>query len=128
MIVVDASALIEWLLRSSAGLRAHLRFADESLHAPHLLDVEVAHVLKRLVRQGVASTLTAESALKAFRDYQIERYDHVTLLPRVWALRSNLSAYDAVYVALAEVLEAPLVTADSKLARAAGHNARIELL
>lgn len=129
MIVVDASALLEVLLRTPLGLRLEDRLlgADESLHAPHLIDVEVAQVLRRFAAAG---DLTAERGLAALSDlaeWPLSRYAHEPLLERVWQLRQNVTAYDAVYLALAEALEAPLVTCDRRLAAAPGHEARVEV-
>jgi predicted nucleic acid-binding protein len=92
-----------------------------------LLDVESAQVLRRLARQGTISESRADEAVQDLVDLRITRYSHFILLPRVWLLRHNFSAYDAVYVALAEELDAPLVTRDSHLASASGHKAPIEL-
>lgn len=130
MIVLDASAAIEWLLQSSAGAKIdHRIFArSESLHAPHLLDVEVAQVLRRYVRDN---TITAQRGQEAFQDLAgipLSRYPHDFLIPRVWELRATLTAYDAVYVALAELLDAPLLTCDRKIASAPGHYAKVELV
>jgi len=129
VIVLDASAAIDWLLQTPGGQRVEQRIysRNESLHAPHLLDVEVTHVLRRLQREGTISDRRAGEAVKDLIDLRITRYPHVVLLPRIWRHRHNLSAYDAAYVALAEELGAPLVTRDSRLAGASGHAARIEL-
>ena len=129
MIVLDASAAIEWLLQSPAGVRIDKRIfsPSQSLHAPHLLDVEVAQVLRRYAREKTISELRAEEALEDLRDLPLNRYPHDFLLPRVWELRATLTAYDAVYVALAEVLDAPLLTCDGRIASAPGHHASIEL-
>ncbi|MFN2387539.1 MAG: type II toxin-antitoxin system VapC family toxin [Thermoanaerobaculia bacterium] len=99
----------------------------ETLHAPHLLDLEVAQVLRRYLGQGDLSEQRAAESLRDFLDLSVARYPHEPFLPRIWQLRANLTAYDAAYVALAEALDAPLVTRDARLARAAGHEARIEL-
>jgi len=95
------------------------------LHAPHLLDVEVAQVLRRYVREKTISEQRGEEALEDLGDLPLNRYPHDFLLPRVWKLRATLTAYDAVYIALAEVLDAPLLTCDNKIASASGHNANI---
>ena len=129
MIVVDASAIVEVLFNTATGreLQRRLFAMDETLHVPHLTDVEVSQVLRRYT---VAKTLMSERAEEAFEDYQalpLIRYPHSILLPRVWELRHNLSAYDAVYVALAEALRAPLVTCDRALGAAPGHSAIIQL-
>jgi predicted nucleic acid-binding protein len=129
LIVVDASALIEVLLRTSAAARIEARiFAPrETLHAPHLIDLEVAQVLRRYLLAGELNGARGEAALEDMADLPITRYPHWLLLPRIWELRHNLTAYDGAYVALAEALRAPLLTCDGRLAKARGHGARIEL-
>jgi len=129
VIVLDASAAIEWLLQSPAGIRIDKRIfsPSQSLHAPHLLDVEVAQVLRRYVREKMITEQRGEEALEDLGDLPLNRYPHDFLLPRVWELRSTLTAYDAVYVGLAEVLDAPLLTCDGRIASATGHHASIEL-
>jgi len=129
VIVLDASAAIEWLLQSPAGLRIDKRISSpsQSLHAPHLLDVEVAQVLRRYVRDKTMTEQRGQEALEDFSDLHLHRYSHDFLLPRVWVLRATLTAYDAVYVALAEILDAPLLTCDSRIASAPGHHATIEV-
>jgi predicted nucleic acid-binding protein len=129
LIVLDGSAAIAWLIQSPAGLRIENRIyaRDEGLHSPHLLDLEVAQVLRRLARQGAISAQRANAALQALFDLRVVRHSHAGLLPRIWQLRHNLSAYDAAYVALAELIGAPLITRDSRLAAAPGHTAIIEL-
>jgi predicted nucleic acid-binding protein len=130
MIVLDASAVIELVLSTSAGSEVARRIGDgsPSLHAPHLIGVEVAQVLRRYAARKVISTDVGAAALSDVGALDIERYEHELLLPRVWMLRENLTAYDAVYVALAEVLDAPLLTADRRIARAPGHGARVEVV
>ena len=130
MIVVDASALLEALLRTPAAKAVERRlFAPrETLHAPHLLDVEVAQVIRRYAASGEIDSARGRAALADLTDFPLRRYPHELLLPRVWDLRNNLTAYDAVYVALAEALDAPLLTRDQRLAAAAGHHAKVELV
>ncbi len=130
MIVVDASAMVEALLHSPSGARVRGLIADtaQDLHAPHLIDVEVAHALRRAVASWRVDVVHAHEALHQYLDVALERHDHDALLPRIWYLRDRLSAYDAAYVALAEALDAPLVTCDAKLAASKGHRAHIELL
>ena len=130
MIVVDASALLEFLLQTSLGARVEARlFGEEAeLHAPHLLDVEIAQGLRRLVRTGEVSSARAEEAIADLTDLDLHRHAHLDFLGRAWKLRDNISAYDAMYVALAEAIEAPIVTCDSPLAKAPGHRARIEVI
>jgi predicted nucleic acid-binding protein len=130
MIVVDASALLEVLLRMSAAKAVEDRlFAPrQTLHAPHLLDLEVAQVIRRYAANGEIDGERGREALADLADLPLRRYPHDFLLPRIWDLRSNLTAYDAAYVALAEALETPLLTRDRRLAAAAGHRAQIELV
>jgi predicted nucleic acid-binding protein len=129
VIVLDASATIDWLLQTSAGQRIENRIyaRNESLHAPHLLDLEVTQVLRRLVREGTVAADRAEEALSDLQDLRMTRYPHFLLLPEIWRRRHNFSAYDAAYVVLAEQLGAPLVTRDRRLASASSHGAQIEL-
>ena len=130
MIVVDASALLEVLLRTPAAKAVENRlFApDQTLHAPHLLDLEVAQVLRRYAANQDIDSGRGRIALTDLADLSVRRYPHDFLLPRIWELRDNLTAYDAAYVALAEALDAPLLTRDKRLAAAAGHHAQIELV
>lgn len=129
MIVLDASAAVDWLLQTSAGQRIEKRIyaQNESLHAPHLLDLEVTQVLRRLVRERTLPARRADEAVRDLLDLRITRYPHFVLLPRIWQLRHNFSAYGAAYVVLAEKLGAALVTRDGRLASASGHAAPIEL-
>lgn len=129
MIVLDASAALDWLLQTAAGQRIERRIYShhESLHAPHLLDLEVGQVLRRLVREGAVSAHRADQAIEDLLDLRIARYPHFLLLPRIWQLRHNLSAYAAAYVALAENLGARLLTRDARLASVSGLTAPIEL-
>ena len=129
MIVLDASAAVDWLLQTSAGRSIEKRIysRNETLHAPYLLDLEVTQVLRRLAWQRVIPVLRADEAIRDLLDLRITRYPHLVLLPRIWQLRHNLSAYDAAYIVLAEKLGALLVTRDGRLASASGHAAAIEL-
>ncbi len=130
MIVVDASALLEVLLRTpAAGVVEDRLFApSETLHAPHLLDVEAAQVIRRYAANGDIDGERGRLALDDLADFPLRRYPHDFLLPRIWSLRKNLTAYDAAYVALAEALDAPLLTRDRRLAAAAGQHAKIILV
>jgi predicted nucleic acid-binding protein len=117
LIVVDASAALAGLLNAGVA-RDSLR--TEDLHAPHVVDVEVAHVLRR---QVITERLTSRSAARALATFQVlglRRHPVTQLLGRIWELRNNLSAYDAAYVALAESLNCDLLTADGRLSRAPG--------
>lgn len=129
MIVLDASAAVDWLLQTLAGQRIETRIysGNDSLHAPHLLDLEVTQVLGRLVREGTVVANRADQAVQDLLDLRITRYPHFVLLPRIWKLRHNFSVYDASYVVLAEKLGAALVTRDKRLAAATGHGAIVEL-
>ena len=130
MIVLDASAAVEWLLQTSSGLLVAQRMFSlkETLHAPHLLDVEVAQAFRRYVAVGALAVSRAEEALQDLADLRVRRYPHLLFLRRVWELRDNLTVYDALYVALAETLDATLVTCDRKIALAPGHRARVEII
>lgn len=130
MIVIDASALLEALLRTPAAREVEKWLFDpgQTLHAPHLLDVEVAQVIRRYAAIGEIDSERGRAALDDLADFPLHRYPHDFLLPRVWELRNNLTAYDAVYVALAEALDALLLTRDRRLAAAPGHGARIRLV
>ncbi len=130
MIVLDASAALSVLLAADTGaegIRERISHPDETLHVPHLLEVEVLHALRRLSFGGVVSSERALLALSRLRDTQLQRYPHTALIERIWQLRDNLTAYDAAYVALAEALNAPLVTRDARLARAPGIRAEVEV-
>ena len=130
MIVVDASVVVEVLLQTNDGIVIAERLLDrrETLHAPHLIDVEVAQVLRRYVLRGEVYEERARQALDVLAVFPLTRYPHEPLLIRMWELRENITAYDAAYVALAEGLRAPLVTRDRRLGGAPGVGATIELL
>ncbi len=130
MIVVDASAVIELLLRTPAAksVETHLFASGRTLHAPYLLDIEVAQVIRKYAAKGEIGDERARAALDDLSNLRMQRYPQDFLLPRVWELRNNMTAYDAVYVALAEVLSAALLTRDKRLANASGHEARVELI
>ena len=128
MIVLDASAAVEWLLRLPRSATVERSMLDGDIHVPHLLGIEVAQAVRRLTLLGVITALRGAVALEDLADLDAVRHPHEPLLPLVWDLRSNLTAYDATYVALAEVLDAPLVTLDAKLAAAPGNDAQIVLI
>ncbi len=130
MIVVDASALFDLLLRTPAAdqIEAQLFVSGETLHCPHLIDVEVAHMVRRYAADGEIDAERGRDAMADLAAFPIRRYAHDILLQRVWTLRHNLTAYDATYVALAEALDATLVTRDKRLAAAAGQFARIAVV
>jgi predicted nucleic acid-binding protein len=133
VIVIDASAAIEWVFQTLKGAEVEARIFRKPgdsprLHAPHLLDVEVSQVLRWHVAKGLVSEARGQMALDDFQQIPLLRYPHDVLLPRVWELRKNLTAYDAVYVALAEALEIPLLTCDARIAGAPGHRARVDVI
>ena len=117
MIVVDASAALSALLNAGPARRS---LASEQLHAPHLIDSDVANGLRRRVAAAQLGADAGWSVLDTFRRLGMTRYPVFALLDRVWELRDNLSAYDASYVALAELLGCSLLTADARLSRAPG--------
>jgi predicted nucleic acid-binding protein len=130
LIVIDASALLEILLRTNRAERLMERAfsSSERLHSPHLIDVEVTQALRRLAQHGDVTIARAAQALDDLASVPLERHAHQLLLPRIWQLRDSLSAYDGAYVALAEALDAPVLTCDAKLARAHGYRAHVELI
>ena len=122
--------MVEILVGGRRAAKIHARLASEgqSWHAPHLVEVEVCHVLRRLYLSRRMTDLRGRQALRDLSALGLSLHEHSPLLPRAWALRANLSAYDAIYVALAEGLRAPLLTLDAKLAKTTGHVARIEVM
>ena len=130
MIVADASALLEVLLRTPAaqGVQERLFEPGQTLHAPHLVDLEVAQVLRRYAAAGQISDARGCQALDDLAAFRLRRWPHEPLIPRVWELRQSLAAYAAAYVALAEALDAPLLTRDRRLASALGLRARVEIV
>ena len=130
MIVADASALVEVLLRkrTADAIAVRLFASGLVLHVPYLLDVEVAHVIRRHAAGGDIGPDRGYELLTDLLNLPLQRHPHDWLLPRVWELRHNFTAYDAVYVALAEALDAPLVTRDARLAAAPGHSAKVEVM
>jgi predicted nucleic acid-binding protein len=130
VIVLDASAAIEFLLNTALGGRVGQCVATlgREFHVPHLLDVEVLQVVRRLCLVNTVSVSRAQLLLRDLADLPLIRHSHEHLLGRAWELRASLTAYDAVYVALAEALPASLVTCDARLGRAPGHRATIEVV
>lgn len=130
MIVLDASAAVVWLLGLPLAdeVTSRLAAADQTVHAPHLLAIEVAQVVRRYVASGELSAARGAQALADLADLDVVHHGHEPLLPTMWRLRSNLTAYDAAYVALALALDAPLVTLDASIAAAPGHGAIVDLV
>lgn len=125
MRIVDAGVVVELL----AGNLEPRRLGDEELAAPHLIDSEVTHVLRSLVRRGVLSDKQGGRALEGFTQLTLTRFSADWLRPRMWTLRHNLSGYDATYVALTELTGATaLLTTDVRVANAPGLECHIELL
>ena len=119
MIVLDSSVVVEWLLGlPHAGAISDRLISADSLHAPALLDIEVAQVVRRYAFAGEISARAGERAIQALGELDVDRYTHEMFLPLIWVLRHNLTAYDAAFVALAAILDAPLVTLDARLATA----------
>jgi predicted nucleic acid-binding protein len=129
VIVLDASVVLDLLLRSTAAkaLEERMFAPGESLHAPHLIDLEIAQVLRRYWLAGELTAIRAGEAFEDLAALPLQRYGHEVFLGRIWELRNNVTAYDAAYLALAEVLGAPLLTRDKRLAAASGHHAIVEL-
>jgi predicted nucleic acid-binding protein len=128
VLVVDTSAVLDALVGTApaAGLVERLA-ADGDLHAPHLIDIEFLHALRQLSLSGKLTDDRAADVRTDFSELALVRYPHEELAGRIWALRHNITAYDAAFVVLAEALGIPLVTCDAKLAAASGHEADIEL-
>ena len=128
--MLDASAILEVLLSTPAAPSVYGRLSvnGETLHAPHMLDLEILQVLRRYCAHGEITLDRAEQAVVDYLDLPITRYAHDIFARRVWELRQNFTAYDGVYVALAEALSAPLITRDRRLAAASGHRAIIEVV
>ena len=133
MVVIDASAVLDLLLGlpAAAAVERTLRNHDHGLAAPHVLDLEVMHGLRRAVFSGRTTNGRADVAAADLVDLSFERYAHEPLLPRIWHLRKNFTPYDAAYLALAEVLAdegVPLLTTDGRFARAARKHSGVEVL
>ena len=129
MVVVDSSAVVDYLLAhegKAEWVEAQLDAAAWDLHAPHLIDIEVVGVLRRLTRQNELDATVGPAAIQLLERFRLVRYPHAPLLEGIWELRHNLSASDAAYAALAEILDASLVTTDARLSRAPG--LRIEVI
>lgn len=128
VLVVDTSAILAALAAHDADPKLiTLIGEDGDLHAPHLIDTEVLHALRRMTMSGVIADDRATDVRRDFAELALVRYPHEPLNDRVWKLRHNLTAYDATFVALAEALDVPIVTCDARLASAPGHAAVVEL-
>lgn len=130
MPVIDATVLAEYFGDADQAGLARNRLVEERgrLWAPHLVDAEVGHALRRNVRRGKIEAEAARLALEELSLMPLRRAQHRPLVPRAWELRDNLSFYDALYVALAEILGQPLITFDARIAKASGVRAEIEVL
>lgn len=128
MIVADASAVLEVLLNTPAApeVGRYLFAERETIHVPHLIDLEILQALRRYARTAEKGSLRFEQALRIYTDMPLNRYPHEPLLHRIWQLRHNFTAYDAAYIALAEALNAPLITRDRALG--SGHRAAVLVL
>ena len=129
MIVLDASAAVELLGQSAAGVNLAQRIATaRTVHAPYLLDIEVANVFRRYCAQGLMAVERAQLALMDFQRLRVLRHRHKPYLDRIWELRENFTAYDACYLALTETLGATLLTRDRALATARLRQGQVEVL
>lgn len=130
MIVLDASAVVEWLLGRPRAAQVTDQVLDpqQSLHAPHLIQIEVAHAVRRIVTSAEIGSSRGAEALVDLADLDVQLHDHSPLLPMIWHLRGRVSAYDAAYVALAMALDAPLLTGDRRLARTVADRVEVRLL
>jgi predicted nucleic acid-binding protein len=130
LIVIDASACVELLLRTTKGqeVDGHIQTDGESVWAPHVIDPEVMNAFRGLVRGGHVDAAHAQRALDTFARLPLRRVPHDVLWTRMWELRANVSSYDAAYLALAELRGCPLVTCDARLGRAPGHRAQVEVV
>jgi predicted nucleic acid-binding protein len=128
VIVIDASLVVDVLIAPDADHLLEYVFSSRDLVAPHVIDIEVLNSLRHSWIRRLLSDERLSEALTDFADLRIERYSHEPLHQRIWALRANVTTADAAYVALAELLDAPLITRDARLARSSGHSARIEFI
>lgn len=128
MVIVDGTCLYEVVTDSPRSVAAMERIGDETCAAPHVIDVEVASVLRRDAMRGVRDETAARQALDKLSRWPGERFGHQLFLPRVWELRHNVRGWDGFYVALAEVLDATLLTLDRRLAGATGPRCPIEVI
>jgi predicted nucleic acid-binding protein len=129
-VVADASAIVEYLLRTEAahGIQQFVDDPDVDIHVPSLCDVEVTSALRRTLRDGRMNLRRASEALEDYIDLPLIRHSHTSLLARALELRENFTAYDAMYVALAERLGSALLTGDARLGRSVGRHATLEIL
>jgi predicted nucleic acid-binding protein len=125
--VIDTSALVDVFMRRDHDTPLQRRVLTASLAAPELIDVEAANVLRRLAHQGLLPDEDAGSILTDVAQAPITRAPHRPLLARIWELRHSIRSYDAAYIALAEILDVPLITSDAKLGASHGHHAEIEV-
>ena len=128
MLIIDASTLCEVVARTERGVRIQLRLVQDSTYAaPHIIDVEVLGTIRRLFLIGKLDRTAATLAVEELRDWPGERFAHRGLLVRAWQLRDNVRTWDAMYVALAELLQATLITTDERLSRVTGLACTVEV-
>ena len=127
MIVADASVILEVLLNTTIGAKVEKQLfaARQTIHVPHLTDLEVLQVLRRYSRTSIVSGVRSRQVIEDYRDIPFNRYPHEVLLPRIWELRHNFTPCDAAYIALAEALDSPLMTCDRAFASTRGHRAKV---
>ncbi|WP_150462743.1 type II toxin-antitoxin system VapC family toxin [Nesterenkonia ebinurensis] len=130
MIILDASAITDMLTNAQPAAEVRRILSEHSARAvcPHLMDAEVLSAIRRMLNQGLIEVQQADEAVHSLELLPVARLPHYPLLPRAWALRDNMSAYDALYIAMAESLDAPLITTDFKLANTPGHRAEVVAL
>ena len=127
--VLDASAIVELVLGTWTGMRIRQRLSDPriSLHSPELVDLEILNVLRRYVNRDSVAPARAALAIRNLNELDLRRHRHGPMLQRIWSWRANLTAYDAAYVTLAEVMDGPLLTTDGRLSRAPGLSIPVEV-
>jgi predicted nucleic acid-binding protein len=128
MLVVDASVLAELVVGGPGGAAIAERMSQEDLAAPHVIDVEVFGVIRREHQRGRLDRTEARQAVEDLQSWPGARYGHRFLLDRAWELRDSVRGWDAMYVALAESLGAPLLTTDGRLAAASGPECEIRVV
>lgn len=126
--VIDASAMVNWVLGRTPEVGLAMRAPGATVHVPSHWHLEIQHALRNLTLRGSLSNEGADRARATVRDLPAQRHDSRAFLGRAWALRANVTTYDAIYVALAEALGCPLLTADARLAATPGHLADVHVI